>query len=62
MSERALPPGWDETRIRDVLQHYETRTEDEQADEIEAALTADGITMRAIPSELVDEVLRFDCS
>ena len=56
MSEPVLPSGWDDARIRDVLQHYDGQTEDEQAAEIEAALTADGITMMAIPAELVDEV------
>lgn len=56
MSKPVLPSGWDDARIRDVLQHYDGQSEDEQADEIEAALTADGITMMAIPAELMDEV------
>src|SRR5581483_10754108 len=39
MSEpQKLPAGWDEERVRDVLAHYEGQTEDEQADELEAAL------------------------
>ncbi len=56
MSKQSLPPGWDEGRIRDVLNHYENQSEDEQADEIEAALEADGVTMIAVPVELADEV------
>jgi hypothetical protein len=51
-----LPSGWDEHRIRDVLGHYESQTEDEQAAEIEEALEADGVTMMAVPDELADEV------
>ena len=51
-----FPAGWDETRIREVLTHYEGQTEDEQAEEIEAALKADNITMVAVPAELADEV------
>ena len=56
MTENTFPPGWDESRVREVLAHYEGQTEDEQAAEIEAALNADGITMMAVPSELADEV------
>jgi hypothetical protein len=56
MSEPLLPPGWDDARIREVLQHYEGQTEEEQADEIEAALSANGVTMMEVPSELVDQV------
>ena len=51
-----FPPGWDESRVRNVLAHYEGQTEDEQAAEIEAALDAEGITMIAVPTELADEV------
>ena len=56
MSEPLLPPGWDDARIREVLQHYEGQSEEEQAEEIEAALSANGVTMMAVPSELVDQV------
>lgn len=51
-----LPPGWDESRIREVLTHYDNQTEDEQAEEIEAALKEDGVTMIAVPTELAAEV------
>ena len=56
MTEPVLPSGWDDTLIRDVLQHYDGQSEVEQADEIESALTADGITMMAVPTDLVGEV------
>ncbi len=51
-----LPTGWDDSRIQEVLAHYEGQTEDEQAAEIEAALTDDGVTMVAVPAEIADEV------
>jgi hypothetical protein len=51
-----LPRGWDEERIRDVIDHYENQTEEEQYAEIEAALKADNITMMAVPTELVPKV------
>jgi len=56
MSKQKFPPGWDEQRVREVLEHYESQTEDEQFAEIEAASEAQGITMIAVPTELAPEV------
>ena len=56
MNEQRLPPGWDETRIRQVLNHYKSQDEDEQAAEIEAAWEAEGMTLMSVPTELVPEV------
>jgi hypothetical protein len=56
MSKQKFPPGWDEARVREVIAHYESQTEDEQFAEIEAAQESEGVTMMAIPTELVPEV------
>jgi hypothetical protein len=56
MSSQKFPPGWDEARVREVIAHYESQTEDEQFAEIEAALESDNVTLMAVPSELVPEV------
>jgi hypothetical protein len=56
MIEQKFPPGWDEDRVREVLAHYEGQSEDEQFAEIEAAREAEGMTLMAIPTELVPEV------
>jgi hypothetical protein len=56
MSTQKFPPGWDEARVREVLAHYESQTEDEQFAEIEAALESENVTLMAVPSELVPEV------
>ena len=56
MREQEFPPHWDEARVREVLAHYESQTEDEQFAEIEAALETDGVTLMAVPTELVPEV------
>ena len=56
MSEQKFPPGWDEARVREILAHYESQTEDEQFAEIEAAREAEGVTLMAVPTELVPEV------
>lgn len=51
-----FPAGWGAGRVQQVIDHYENQTEDEQAAEIEDALRSDGVTMVAVPTELVDEV------
>ena len=51
-----FPQGWDEERVRDVLQHYETSTEDEAVREDEAAFEDSSQTAMAIPNELVPKV------
>ncbi len=56
MSDKNFPPGWDEQRVRDVLAHYESQTEDEQFAEIEAAIDSEEITMMAVPTKLAPEV------
>lgn len=50
------PPNWDETRVRQVLDHYDNQSEDEQSAEIDAALEAEEVTLMAVPLELVAEV------
>ena len=36
--ENVFPPEWDEERVRRVLDHYETLSEDEAAAEDESAI------------------------
>ena len=56
MTKQNYPPGWDEQRVKDVLAHYESQTEDEEFAEIEAALESKDDTLMSIPKELVPEV------
>lgn len=56
MSDPNYPLGWDEERVRRVLAHYENQTENEQFAEIEAGWEAEGITLMAVPTELVPEI------
>ena len=51
-----FPKGWNEERVREVLAHYESQTEDEQFAEIEAAREQDDTIMMAIPADLAPEV------
>jgi hypothetical protein len=57
MKKQKFPPGWTEKRVREMIAHYEKQSEEEQAADIEAALQDEGITMVAVPTELVSQVL-----
>jgi hypothetical protein len=54
--KQKLPRGWDEARVRRVLEHYENQTEDEALAEDEAAFNAKGQTVMIVPTELVPRI------
>jgi len=56
MKLNRFPEGWDEKRVREVLRHYESQTEDEAVAEDEAAWETRGQTVMEIPTDLVPEV------
>ena len=56
MKEQQFPPGWDETRVRKLIEYYENLDEDAQVAEDEAAQEAEGQTVMVIPSDLVPAV------
>ena len=56
MRENRFPPGWDETRVQAVLEHYERQSEEEALAEDEAAFEGSSKTLMAIPPALVPEV------
>ena len=51
-----FPPGWDEARIRCVLEHYETQTDEEAVAEDEASFEATTHTAMEVPVDLVPAV------
>ena len=52
----SFPKGWDEDRVRQVLDHYESQSEDEQFAEIEAAFEQEDTITMSIPASLAPEV------
>ncbi len=50
------PPGWDESRVKRVIEHYESQTEYESLAEDEAARETPGHTFMEVPNELVPVV------
>ena len=56
MKNSRFPPGWDEERVRRVLEHYEVQTDEEALAEDEAAYEETLVTMMGVPVELVPAV------
>jgi hypothetical protein len=53
MSKNKYPRGWNEARIRKVIDYYDSQTEAEEAAEIESALAS---TTMEVPKALVPVV------
>ena len=51
-----FPPGWDEERVNEVLQYYESQSEDEVLAEINAAFDNVDYSVMLVPNELVPTV------
>ena len=59
MKRQRFPTGWNEARVRRVLEHYERHPEDEAAVEDEAAFRPRGQTVMVVPKGLVPEITRL---
>ena len=53
MTNNHFPPEWDEERVRRVLAHYETQTEEEAVAEDEKTFKGRGRTVVEVPVELM---------
>lgn len=56
MKKQTLPRGWTEKAIRDLAAHHDRQTDEEQAAEIEAALSAKDQTLMVVPTDLVPAI------
>lgn len=56
MTQSNFPPGWDEDRVRRVLEHYERQSDDEAVAEDEAAYESTTHTAMEVPVDLVPVV------
>ncbi len=56
MRKPNYPPGWDEDRVRRVLDHYESQSGDEALAEDESVYEATTHTRMEIPVELLSRV------
>ncbi len=56
MNRQKFPAGWDEARVRKVLEHYEAQTEEGAVAEDEAAFDDPNQTVMQVPNALVPAV------
>lgn len=54
-----FPKGWDASRVRSVIDHYEHLTEEESVAEDEAAFEAADQSFVEVPSVLLDQVRKL---
>jgi hypothetical protein len=51
-----FPPGWDEARVRRVIDYYEKQTDDEALAEDEAVFSGRDHTLMEVPADLVPAI------
>ena len=51
-----LPDGWTESRIRAIIDYYDSQTDEEAIAEAEAAYEDEGYSVMLVPCDLVPEV------
>ena len=57
MKQSKFPAGWDESRVRRVLKHYEQQTEEQAEDE--AAFEIAGQAFIEVPTKLVPTICKL---
>ncbi len=59
MKPTRFPAGWNEDRVRRVLQHYEGQSGDEAVAEDEATFRSRSQTLLVVPKRLVPKITRL---
>jgi hypothetical protein len=57
--KQEFPPGWNEKKVRAVIEYYDRQTEDEGAAEIDSAEEAPGETWISVPTKLIGAITRL---
>ena len=57
--KQKYPPGWDEERVRRLLERYENQTEEEAVAEDEAVFEDKTQSFVEVPKELVSQVRKL---
>ena len=57
--QNRFPKGWNEARVREVLEHYESQTEEEAVAEDEAAFRRRDQTVMVVPKRLVPTITQL---
>jgi len=59
MKQQHYPAGWNEDRVRKLLQHYESQTDEEAVAEDEAAYRRRDQTVMVVPKKLVPTITKM---
>jgi len=59
MSQNKFPQEWDEDRVKKLLHHYESQTDDEAIAEDNAAYESTTHTMMSVPIDVAPQVRAF---
>ncbi|MBX9677619.1 MAG: hypothetical protein K2X38_02565 [Gemmataceae bacterium] len=60
MKDQKFPKGWDEQKVRELIEELDARTEEEWVAADEAAIQdAEGQSVIAVPSALLPEIRRL---
>jgi len=59
MKQNKYPSGWNERKVRKVLKHYESQTEEQAIAEDEAAYELRDQTVMVVPKKLVPEITKL---
>jgi len=59
MKQNKYPSGWNEGKVRRVLRHYESQTEEAAIAEDEAAFELKDQTVMVVPRKLVPEITKL---
>ncbi len=54
-----FPKGWNDARVREILEHYESQTEEEAVAEDEAAFRSREQTVMVVPKRLVPAITKL---
>jgi hypothetical protein len=58
-TKQKFPPGWNERKVRAVIQHYEQLSDEQLAREIASAPEMPDETLMSVPAELVPAVQKL---
>jgi hypothetical protein len=61
-ARNVFPKGWDERRVRRLIEHYDRQTEDDAVKEYEAAQRQASQTVMTVPTPLVPAIRAFIAS
>lgn len=56
MNSNKLPQGWDEDRVKKLLDHYESQSDDEAIAEDNTAYESTTHTMMSVPIDMAPQV------